>query len=980
MGACGGHTVRGTPAAPQVISGNGSAGLSLSGAQCRNHLIIGNFIGADVTGTQRLPNGISGITLDGTFGVVIGGTNTGERNVISGNQESGIYVFNGATSNTVMGNLIGLGSNGVTALSNRFDGIRLYHSPSNILGGTGRGNYIGGNQGSGILLEGTGSVGNLVQGNTVGMGPSSNAAPNGNVGIYVWEARGNSIGGTGSGQGNTVVHGLTDAIFIRGSHAMGNLLARNLVGLDAAGVRRRNAGNGVRIDGGISNQVGAVLGLGGNVLSGNGGAGIYFAGNAQGNRIYGNLVGLDGTGQLAVSNESYGIRVEDAPGTAIGLSIGPNAISGNAGAGIRVLGASSNVVIQGNYIGLSGAGTNAVPNDGDGIFCTAPGLSLGGTGAGEGNIISGNSVNGLVLGAGADDALVLGNYVGLDRLGRIAVSNRQYGILVQDARRVRIGNGTSAGRNVIACSRLSDIEVQGNASNAVIAGNFVGTGWQGTNAVGTSSGIEIFSSHVTLGGTNAGDRNIICGSDVAGVYVGSGRVVRIQGNYIGVGSNGVQEVQNYYGVRIGGQAEGVLVGGAESGARNVIARNIGNEVFLEGPAGGHVIQGNYIGLDAGGAPYAGLSGGSLVWIQNSASNLVGGTASAGGNAMGCAHEGVMIIGTGSFANVVSGNLIGTDATGTDPARIFYAGVELVDASSNRIGGTAAGELNVIAHSGVGIVVTNSPGANAVGNLLAPNLVYSNSPGLGIDLGGEGLTANDAGDADAGANGRQNRPVLTNAFIAGPLVYAQGVLTSAPARTYLVDLFRADGTNAASRIYLGRVPVTTDGAGVGAFSAGFPILLAAGTYLSATATDPGRNTSEFAASPFGLVVGPGDSDGDLIPDFWESLYGLNPAVSNAAGSDADLDGFSDLDEYVADTAANSDMASPLITAISNKVAREITFRSSGARVYRLEANADLVTNPVWSLVSGPVTGFHGFTTLPDAGSLTTRAYRVTVSLP
>lgn len=966
------NTIRGTPAAPQVISGNGSAGISMSGANAKGNVVLGNFIGTDVTGLQRLPNDISGITMDTCVGNTIGGTNAGERNLLSGNDEYGIRLTSGAYSNTIMANLIGLASNGVTVLSNRFDGIRLLDSPSNTIGGAGRGNYIGGNSGNGVLIDGTGSTANVVHGNIIGMGPSSNAAPNGHFGIYVWEARANSVGGTGAGQGNVVVHGATDGIYVRGSNAIGNIIAANLVGVDDAGTDRGNASSGVRVDGGVSNLIGATVAGGRNIISGNNASGVHLHDGAQGNRIYGNYIGLNPAGTAAVSNSAYGVRLDDAYDTAVGAFIGGNRISGNAFIGVYVSAGASNTTIRGNYIGTSAIGTNRVPNGGDGIYALAPGLRIGGTLGGEGNLIAGNAGNGVNL-VQADNVSVLGNTFGLDILGRYAVSNGQHGLWVTDCRNLQVGNGTSSGRNIISGSRLTGIRIAGVCSNAVMLGNYIGTGAAATNAVENNSGIHIDSDYVTVGGTNSGDRNVISGNGVEGVLVSSGRFVNILGNYIGVGADGTTSIANYYGVRLQSATRGVQVGGTNAGARNVVARNTGHEVWIEGPAGGHSVAGNYIGLSFAGAAYGGLSGGSLIRLDHSPSNAIR------DNAMGSSMEGVEIFGTGSFANVVAGNKIGTDATGTDPAGMLRWAVQVRDAFSNRIGGAAA-ELNVIAHSGGGILVTNSGGPVSHGNLLAPNLVFSNKPDLNIDLGGEGFTANDAGDGDSGPNHLQNRPTLTNGFILGSLVYAQGVLTSAPSQTFLVDIFRADGTNAGSRIHLGRVPVTTDGGGVAAFTAGFPISLAAGTYLSATATGPGDNTSEFAASPAGLVAGGGDSDGDLIPDFWENLYGLNPAASNGPSDDADSDGYTDLAEYIADTAANYNGAYPFISAISNGPARNVTFPSSGARVYSLQYNDALGWTSSWLQAGGSITGQYGSSTIADASNVPTRAYRLGVKLP
>ncbi|HOW96401.1 MAG TPA: hypothetical protein P5567_10355 [Kiritimatiellia bacterium] len=568
-----GNTIGGTSAAPQVISGNGTAGISMSGTNTRDNRIVGNLIGTDASGTQKLANAISGIALDGTIGVIVGGTNASERNVISGNGEWGVHLNYGAFSNRLAGNIIGLASHTGWAVSNGFDGVRALNSPSNYIGAAGGGNIIGGSRGGGITVEGTGAVGNVVQGNVIGMGFASNALPNSNVGILVWDNRSNRIGGTAAGEGNTVVYSKSDGIYLRGSNAVGNLVLRNLVGVDAAGTDRGNDGNGVRIDSGISNQVGATLGAGRNVISGNSGAGVYLHGGAQGNMIYGNYIGLNPAGSAAVSNENTGVHAENAPGTVIGMFIGGNVISGN--------------------------------------------------------------------------------------------------------------------------------------------------------------------------------------------------------------------------------------------------------------------------------------------------------------------------------------------------------------------------------------------------LLAVNLVYSNQPRGNIDLGGDGPTANDPLDADAGPNQLQNSPALGQPLIVGGWVYVQGSLTGAPSQAFSIDVYQADGTNFGSRAYIGRVPATTDAGGVGSFASGFTFALATGAALQAVA----------------------DADSDSIPDYWETLFGLDPAVSNAPTDDADGDFVPDVEEYVADTPANDPAFYLAITSVTNGgPARYVSFPSKSTRLYEIDGRTTLSETQTWSSLIAGVPGNDADLTWAESGGDTEVYFRAQASLP
>lgn len=1087
-----GTIICGTSTAIQVISGNPNGGVGMGGTNATGSRIYGNFIGVDASGMKALSN-YYGVVLDNAVGVTLGGNPTqGFVNVISGNDYYGVVLRGtNAWGNVIMGNLIGVGTNGLTPVPNRYTGvvagegaysnriggtnlvtanviggnggtgislsdpatrdntvsfnylgmsrtfavisngsygIEVLNAPSNTIGS---GNFIGNHPGPGIRIGGTNAVGNRVWGNLVGLDQVLAPHPNAG-GIDVVDAPGTVVGSasspnyigwnTGDGisirglasnavvQGNWVgvdplsgLNALTNAgrgIYVEGARAViggtnqGNFVAGstsggiyltlpashpviqgNLIGPSPLGsVVLGNAGIGVRVE-----APGAVIGgptaTARNVISGNGSHGLYIGPAGTGAVIVGNYVGVLADGLALASNGWDGIRVE-APGALIG-GTNPamrNVVAGNLG-GVVILPTGTNAVIQGNFIGVNAAGTGIVSNRAHGISIQAPGALIGGGATtNTRNVVSGNMVNGIEILAGAHGATIQGNYIGLDVSGALPFSNRQYGVYIDQANNVVVG-GTGAARNVIGASRLDGIAVVGTSTNTQIIGNYIGTSAAGTNAIPNGGGGVAVRAHgVTIGGTQAGFRNLISGND-SGVVVETGRLARIIGNYIGTRFDGTGEIPNYFGIRLRQPSHNAII------QSNVIARNTTIDIFLENSRGGHDILGNYIGLQEFGVPYPTIAFGTCISIENSPSNRVGDGTSEGRNFMGRKYYGVELLGTGSMANAILGNAIGTDGSITEPAGFLIAGLRIVDASGNRIGGLAPTERNIIAHSGAGILVTTNT-ASALNNLLAPNLVYSNAPGLALDLNGDGLTANDALDADLGPNRLQNRPVVTNGITTGAgLVYAQGVLNSAPLTSYAVDLYRADGTNAGSRSYLGRTYVSTDAGGVGTFAAGFAINLAAGTYLSATATDPENNTSEFSISPSGLALSAAtDGDNDNIPTYWENLYGLNPAVSNGPADDLDLDGYSDFDEYIADTAANDDTQYPLITAIAGSNQRQVTFPSSNLRTYKLEASSNLLDSLSWAQVGTTVTGLYGQTTMADPAQSTGLAYRVRIQLP
>ncbi len=133
-----------------TISGNNGNGVLVSNAGGGNK-IQGNKIGVNPAGLFARPNGQDGIYVAGTTSLIIGGGPT-TINVISGNLDEGIELA-GADNNTINNNIIGLGSDSITAIGNTSDGI-LITSNLNVIGSAipGNGNIIGANGGSGISI------------------------------------------------------------------------------------------------------------------------------------------------------------------------------------------------------------------------------------------------------------------------------------------------------------------------------------------------------------------------------------------------------------------------------------------------------------------------------------------------------------------------------------------------------------------------------------------------------------------------------------------------------------------------------------------------------------------------------------------------------------------------------------------------------------------------------------------------------------
>ncbi len=726
--------------AGNVISGNAFSGVSFFGAGSGNR-VEGNFIGTNASGTAALANGGSGVYV-ATPSNTIGGASAGARNIISGNAQHGVFIIGAAaTGNQVLGNYLGTTANGLSALGNGLDGVPIVDGVTNTIGGTaaGAGNVISGNGRFGVLLQGASLTGNTLAGNYIGTNAAGTARiENLQDGVRVNSAN-NTIGGAAPGARNVIAGNGSYGILMQGSGASGNQVQGNYIGADASGLAAlRNTRAGVQIDLAPNNLIGGTAAGARNLISGNGTFGIVISGmTATGNRVQGNYIGTDASGTAALENRSSGIQLSAPNCTIGGATAGAgNLISGNAFAGLFISGVAAAPVtgaqVQGNFIGANSSGTGAIANGGSGVFITdsASNNTIGGTAAGARNLIAGNGADGIaIVGAAAPGNLVQGNYIGTNLDGTAMLANAGTGVYVESANNT-IGGATPGARNLISGNSVDGVTLsQPSATGNQVLGNYIGTNFNGTTALGNMlDGVYLFSSTGNrVGGAAAGEGNIIAGNGRHGVFLAIARTNgnTVQGNYIGVAANGTTALGNGVdGVPIVGGANN-LIGGSTAGTRNVIA---GNGRF-----------------------------------------------------------GVLIQGAAATGNQVSGNYIGTNAGGTAALGNAADGVHLLSSTGNFVGGSP-GIANLIAFNGRNGVTVASNGNTA--NRVASNSIYSNGA-LGIDLApldgaGNpvfGVTANDADDVDSGPNRLVNFPVLTKAvgYAAGANSFfqLQGAVNLAP---------------------------------------------------------------------------------------------------------------------------------------------------------------------------------------------------------
>ena len=489
-----------------------------------------------------------------------------------------------------------------------------------------------------------------------------------------------------------------------------------------------------------------------------------------------------------------------------------------------ILGVDQQVTVDGSGLGgtdvitvssdgntIEGLVVTGAPNSGNGITITSAGNTIGGMTSSARNVISGNTGNGvLITGSGATGNVVQGNFIGTDATGAAELPNSFQGVVIQDAP-----------ANII-------------------------------------------------GGTTAGSGNVVSGNDQSGVTIAGvlSTANLVQGNLIGTNASGTAPLGNgLMGIGVTDGATGNTIGGTTPDERNVISGNAVDGVFISvSSTTENIVRGNCIGSDVTGTLDVGNTGGGVNVSGNS--NTIGGTDPAEGNIIVGNFYGVRLSGSG---NLVQGNSIGVGAAGgalgNDGNGVIVAG----GASNNTIGGSADGAPNTIAHNlGAGVFV-----GSGTGNAILSNSLFANL-GLGIDLatdlGPDGVTANDAGDADAGPNNLQNFPVIAIADIdtSGDLLITYSVDSTTTSSTYplLVQFFRADADGEEGQLLLGGdIYATSSAQSVKVANLGSAAELRAwgGKLIVATATDDDGNTSEFSASVgvTGTAVVPGVTQWGLL---------------------------------------------------------------------------------------------------------------------
>ncbi|MES2992095.1 MAG: DUF4347 domain-containing protein [Pseudomonadota bacterium] len=864
-----------------ATGGGGVYGLLVSDASATGNRILGNYIGIGADGSTALSATQAGIAvLDATSTRI-------EGNVIAASGDDAVYLSTAGAGTVIHNNLIGVDAGGTARVGASNHGIWLDAAGA---GTVITDNVIAGASESGIRLD-AGVNGTTVQGNRIG----TDLAGTANWGVQqdgiLIASSNNSIGGSGAGEGNIVAYSNQAATSHDGiavSSGTGNALLGNSVygtvagggalGIDLGpnGAAANDAGDA---DSGANNAqntpvlvsatiVGGQITITGTLdsLAGTPFRIEFFAtpsGSDQG-RTYLGFTHVTTSGNAA----SFGTTLTAAvtPGstitaTATRATAGFAAFTDTSEFSAAIVASDHQIAVttvaDNNDAGIAAGNAThtltwlAANRGADGQISLREAIIAANNtanGAGPDRItfaIAGTGVHTLVpltslptisaaviLDASTDDSVAANG-------GRPAIVLDGNDLAGHGLTLSATADGSTIRGFVIRDFDAHGIHFDAGSDNHTLAGNYVGR----LDATGTAagagegnggSGIYIGGANNLVGGSSAADRNVISGNEGVGVRVDGAAATgnQIAGNFIGLTAAGTAVLGNGDdGVQLFGGAAGNTVGGASADWRNVISGNadaiqIGHTT---GGSSGNVVRHNYLGTDVTGQIDLGNgSDGVDLWYSSADNqildNLVSGNDGHGlyiGNAVGS-----------NTGTVIRGNLIGVAADGSSALGNGRDGINIGDgagADGTIVGGTLAGQGNTVAHNANGIRVVTGNGVALLGNI-----VYANTA-LGIDLGASGVTPNDPGDADSGANHLQNTPVLSLVKTDGSgQIDIRGVLDSLAGSHFRIEFFAtpADGSG---MVALGFANVATDGAGHASFATVLAAAVPVGHTVTATAT-------------------------------------------------------------------------------------------------------------------------------------------------
>jgi parallel beta-helix repeat protein len=440
--------------------------------------------------------------------------------------------------------------------------------------------------------------------------------------------------------------------------------------------------------------------------------------------VTGCFIGTNLAGNSVLANHLDGVTImPGSSGTHIGGTAAGdlNLISGNVRFGVYFQGGSGNFV-QGNRIGTSISGTETLAN-GSGVgIAAAVGNLIGGALAADANLISGNIGAGvLIAGTIAASNLVQGNFIGLSAFHTVALPNGDGVFIGGGAHNNLIGGTTPGLANLISGNRGDGVNVEGPSTTAnAVRGNTIGLNGAGNAAVGNAFGVALRNgAHA-----NAVSGNIVSGNSGGGVLLtdpGTSANL-VTGNRMGTDVAGNAAIANLGGV--------ILRAGATSNTitGNQISGNTQNGVeFQDAGTNTNLVTGNKIGTNQAGTAALANGFNGVEIALGASNNVVGGITAAAANLIsGNSSYGFEIGGIGTNGNVVEGNFIGTNAAGSAAVPNLVGIVLLAMTQNTHIGASIAGARNVISGNTSDGIFISDPGT--IGTVVQGNCIGLNATG------------------------------------------------------------------------------------------------------------------------------------------------------------------------------------------------------------------------------------------------------------
>jgi len=757
-----------------IVSGNGINGIAMSSD---SNYAVGNIVGLNAAGTAAIPNTTNGIWIHSDNNVV-GGATPEARNIISGNSQNGIYIKSHILGNNlVIGNYIGTDINGTNEIQNLMSGIYINNATNSIIGdGSSAGeNRIWWNKLSGISIEGSEAKYNSILRNSFssneGLGinllsganegifyPTIEAASyytgaskllsygkapaSSKIDIYISE---NDPSGYGEGKiflGTATADAFGDwAAFLTTTPTTGivTALSRDNDGNSSEFALNKNivAYSGDPLI--VATTKDAVVGslrqaiVNANTLPGH-------------DTITFNIPPEESTSQSGTT--WWSIK------TSTPLPSITEAVTIDASTQTDLNPYGPDVEIDGNYIGSEGL-TITTSN------CAIKGLAI--------NRFTGN---GILLSEGYN--FITNCYIGTNVTGEVDMGNTSNGILIDGGSDNIIKDNVISGNDENGIRAQVDISSWRPSRNLII-GNFIGTNKNAVKAIPNGqSGIYFIGdcrNNYIGDGTPTG-RNIISGNGQNGILLSSVSLYEnwICGNYIGTDYLGTSAIPNSLNGVFLYKTKKVLIGNVSPESRNIISGNSNNGIRLQSNTGesndtNNSVLNNFIGIDSTGTSVLSNES-SGIYIFDGVGNYIGNGSADGINIIsGNAESGIKIEGSNSKRNRIFGNYIGLGPNGTEGFGNNFHGIHIVSGPSsnitNIIGNSTAEVKNVISGNTFhGIKLEGSKNNYIMGNVI----------GLGT------LEATDMGNGQDGiflSNGSQSNIIGQKGFVNSNKIFWNG---------------------------------------------------------------------------------------------------------------------------------------------------------------------------------------------------------------